>query len=65
MHELVHLKRRDLIYKLIIFIGTTIHWFNPVIYLMSKISFEDLELSCDEVNVEEWYRYKPQEGYMG
>ncbi len=47
-HELVHLKRKDLVYKLIIFLATSIHWFNTVIHLMEKIANEDVELSCDE-----------------
>lgn len=47
-HELVHLKRKDLVYKLIVFLATSIHWFNPVIHLMGKIANEDIELSCDE-----------------
>ena len=47
-HELVHLKRKDLIYKLIVFLAKSIHWFNPVIHIMGKIANEDIELSCDE-----------------
>lgn len=47
-HEFVHLKRRDIFYKLIIFFSTTIHWFNPVVHIMAKRAGEDLELSCDE-----------------
>lgn len=47
-HEFTHLKRKDLLYKLIIFLAVSIHWFNPVVHLMRKVSTEDLELSCDE-----------------
>lgn len=47
-HELIHLKRRDIVYKAFIFAATAIHWFNPVVHTMSKIAGEDLELSCDE-----------------
>lgn len=47
-HELVHLKRRDLLYKFLVFLARAIHWFNPIIHLMGQISSRDLELSCDE-----------------
>ncbi len=47
-HEFVHLKRRDIFYKLIIFLSTTIHWFNPVVHIMARRAGEDLEISCDE-----------------
>lgn len=47
-HELVHLKRKDLWYKVLIFIATAIHWFNPVIYLMAKAIAVQCEISCDE-----------------
>ena len=47
-HELVHFKRYDVVVKLIIFIVTCIYWYNPCVWLMSKIALEDIELSCDE-----------------
>lgn len=47
-HELIHLRRRDIAYKVLIFLATTIHWFNPMVHIMSKRAGEDLELSCDE-----------------
>lgn len=47
-HELIHLRRRDIIYKAFIFFATVIHWFNPVVHIMSKVAGQDLELSCDE-----------------
>lgn len=47
-HELVHLKRKDNLLKLLFMIGYSIHWFNPLIKTF-KIHFEELcELSCDE-----------------
>lgn len=47
-HELIHLKRNDISYKLIIFLVTTMHWFNPIVHIMGNVSRKDLELSCDE-----------------
>lgn len=47
-HELTHFKRKDLLYKLIIFITNAIHWFNPIIYIMNKEISYECESSCDE-----------------
>ncbi|NLM09317.1 MAG: M56 family metallopeptidase [Clostridiaceae bacterium] len=46
-HELIHYKRKDLWYKCLMLLATAIHWFNPVIYLMSKAINIQCELSCD------------------
>ncbi len=46
-HELVHYKRRDILYKwLAMFIGC-IHWFDPAVYVLIKCIDEDCEISCD------------------
>lgn len=47
-HELIHFKRKDNITKLLMILGTSIHWFNPLIYLFRKFFNEQCELSCDE-----------------
>lgn len=47
-HELVHLKRGDLLVKLIVFTSNAIHWFNPASYAMNKQVSMYCELSCDE-----------------
>lgn len=48
-HEILHYKRKDLLYKVVILIANAIHWFNPVIYLMHQQSNTDIELSCDDM----------------
>jgi len=48
MHELVHFKRRDLWYKSLVLLATSIHWFNPVVYLMARAVAQQCEISCDE-----------------
>lgn len=48
-HEIMHYKRKDLWYKFIILIANAIHWFNPVIYLMRQQANVDMELSCDDM----------------
>ena len=47
-HELVHYKRKDLWYKVLIMIASAIHWFNPVVHLMTKSVMSLCEISCDE-----------------
>lgn len=46
-HELCHLKRRDMLLKLVLLAGNAMHWFNPVVYLMLRQADEDIELACD------------------
>ena len=47
-HELVHLKRGDVYFKLLFVAANAVHWFNPLIWMMQKEAAVDMELSCDE-----------------
>lgn len=47
-HELTHLKRHDLWYKLLLLLAKAMHWFNPLVWLMFHQAGQDLELSCDD-----------------
>ena len=47
-HELIHLKRRDLWFKLLFVVANAVHWFNPLVWIMRKQAAVDMELSCDE-----------------
>ena len=47
-HELVHLKRGDIYFKLLFAVANAVHWFNPLIWIMQKEAAVDMELSCDE-----------------
>lgn len=47
-HELVHYRRRDLWYKVLVLMATAIHWFNPVVYMAARAINVLCELSCDE-----------------
>lgn len=47
-HELVHLKRGDILAKILIFMATALHWFNPFVYRMAREIELQCELSCDE-----------------
>ncbi|WDV47475.1 M56 family metallopeptidase [Clostridiaceae bacterium M8S5] len=48
MHELMHMKRKDILYKWIMQLVVCIHWFNPVVYYIAKEIEKYCELSCDE-----------------
>jgi beta-lactamase regulating signal transducer with metallopeptidase domain len=46
-HELIHYKRRDIWYKLLLTCANAVHWFNPLIYCMVAMSNKDIEMACD------------------
>ena len=46
-HELVHYRRKDIIYKCLILAATAMHWFNPIVHLMAKTVNSLCETSCD------------------
>ena len=61
-HELTHYKQGDLWYKLLMIIVCDVYWFNPVLRLMKKMAFCDVEYVCDDIatrgmNLEEKKRY--------
>lgn len=47
LHERVHLKRCDNLWRLIAVGIACLHWFNPLVWVFLKAFFEDMELSCD------------------
>lgn len=47
LHELTHVRRRDLLYKWFAALVCSVHWFNPVVYAVSKQIEEECEVSCD------------------
>lgn len=47
-HELVHYKRKDILYKWLFQIALCVHWFNPLVYVFSRRFHVDCELACDE-----------------
>ena len=36
LHELAHYKRRDMFYKWLVQLAVCVHWFNPLVYVMSR-----------------------------
>lgn len=46
-HELCHVKRHDLVYKLFALAAFSVHWFNPLTRFVNRAVYEDCELACD------------------
>ncbi|CZR95947.1 Regulatory protein BlaR1 [Clostridioides difficile] len=53
-HELVHYKRKDNLFKVMVSFVCTIYWFNPICHLLKKQFNELCELSCDEIVIDEY-----------
>ena len=51
-HELVHVRRWDLLWKRLAVLGTALHWFNPVLWLYGRELNRRCELACDEAVLE-------------
>jgi|LSQX01.2.fsa_nt_gb bla regulator protein BlaR1 len=47
LHELVHYKRKDLLYSFMAAISAMIHWFNPLVWLAIREMKYDREIACD------------------
>ncbi len=47
-HELIHFRRNDLWFKLLLIFANALHWFNPFIYILVREANKDIEISCDE-----------------
>lgn len=47
-HELTHIRRWDVAYKLVLSLACWLNWFNPLVWLMDKAAGRNLELCCDD-----------------
>jgi len=47
-HEVMHLRRKDTFVKWLMLIASTLHWFNPIMWLVRREIDRACELSCDE-----------------
>ncbi len=50
-HELIHYKRFDLWFKLLLKLAQVVHWFNPLVFLMVRLAEQEIETTCDEAVV--------------
>lgn len=51
-HELRHIQRRDVDTKIFLSFCRAIGWFNPLVWIALRKAADDLELSCDEIVLE-------------
>ena len=47
-HELTHLRRHDLAFKLLLTVVCGLHWYNPAVWLLARRAGRDIETACDE-----------------
>ena len=50
-HEYIHIRRGDLLWKLLLAAALCVHWCNPLVWAMYFCANRDLELACDEAAV--------------
>lgn len=48
LHEQIHIKRGDHIFRMLAYLALGIHWFNPFVWAAFSFSGRDTEISCDE-----------------
>lgn len=48
LHENMHIRRGDNLWRAVAFLIVAVHWFNPLSWVFLKLFLTDLELSCDE-----------------
>ena len=48
LHERTHIRRGDNLWRMLAFLITAAHWFNPLAWVFLKLLLADLELACDE-----------------
>ncbi|MCI8283836.1 MAG: hypothetical protein HFE90_00995 [Firmicutes bacterium] len=47
MHEIIHYKRHDILYKWTAMTAASLHWFNPLVYIVIFQIDLECEVSCD------------------
>ena len=50
-HEILHCKKKDILWKLFFLTVNIVHWFNPLVWLLRKAAEQDIEICCDEAVV--------------
>ena len=48
LHELTHFRRKDIGLKTLALLANALHWFNPLMWYMTRLVERDTELACDE-----------------
>lgn len=48
IHERIHIRRGDHIWRILAYVALCLHWFNPLVWVAFFLSERDMEMSCDE-----------------
>lgn len=49
LHELCHIKRKDMIINILWLLAKSLHWFNPLVWIAYNMYLNDIELACDDM----------------
>ena len=60
-HEKMHIKRKDGLFKMLVYVVCLIHWFNPFIWIAYFLFGSDMEKACDEEVIRTMSREKRKE----
>ena len=60
-HERMHIKRRDGLFKMFVYVVCLIHWFNPFIWIAYFLFGSDMEKACDEEVIQTMSRERRKE----
>ncbi|MDD2980756.1 MAG: M56 family metallopeptidase [Hespellia sp.] len=53
-HEYMHIKRFDVITKILLVLCICVHWFNPFVWVVFILANRDIERACDEGVIKEY-----------
>lgn len=46
-HELTHVQRKDLVWKMVLRLACIVYWFHPLVWKMAQVAERDMEAACD------------------
>ena len=59
-HELVHIRRLDMVWAIMMWVVVCIHWYNPLVWWLNGEFTHVRELSCDEETLRDYTRSERQ-----
>lgn len=62
-HEVMHIRRGDNWLKFVMLVTLCIHWFNPLVWIMSKYMAADIETACDEAVLRQYHDADAKQSY--
>ena len=48
LHEMAHVKRRDVFWQVVFSLTTALYWFHPIVWNANRIAKRERELACDD-----------------